>query len=283
MKRVLALLVWLLTAFALSQSERKTVIVSFLPYLTPTERIAAGRLEVRTLLPAGASPHAFDPTPKDLLAVRDAELLILSGYGVDSWLERLHRASDSKAVLVKVAERLEFERIRTGEFVDAHVWLDVSIMAKAAFEIGESLARFDPQQAAFYRRNATRERERLLALHEELKRNLAPIRGAKLVVLHDAWSYFARAYGLEVLGVIRVQADREPSAKEMADVTKLIREHRIKAIFFEPQLPDRAAKAIARETGVRIGMLDPEGTTENRDYTALMRFNQNVMLEFLRP
>jgi ABC-type Zn uptake system ZnuABC Zn-binding protein ZnuA len=271
-----------MAVFSVAQAQSKRVLVSFLPYLTSTERIAGGRMIVETLLPPGASPHGYEPTPRDLVTVGRAHALILSGYGIDRWLERLYRASASRAKLFKIAEGLDFVRIGEAGMVDAHVWLDVSIMAQAATAIGEALASVDTNNAGFYRQNALRERERLLQLHQEIKAKLQPLRGQGLVVLHNAWRYFARAYGLEVVAVVRLQPERDASAREMAAVITLMRERNIKAIFTEPQLPDRAAQAIARETGTTIVMLDPEGSIETKDYFAMMRFNANNILKALR-
>jgi ABC-type Zn uptake system ZnuABC Zn-binding protein ZnuA len=263
-------------------AQRKPVIVSFLPLLESAQRIAEGKLEVGTLLPVGASPHTFEPTPRDVITVRDAGLLLLSGYGVDGWLERLWRVAGQGARLVKLAERADFVRIGTPPAVDGHVWLDVSVMASMALEIGEAYAAFDPDNAASYRRAANLERSRLLALHGELRRVLEPIRGAGLVVFHNAWNYFARAYGLRVLAIVRVQADREPSVKEMAELVTLMRRENVKAIFVEPQLPERAARAIAADVGAKVYTLDPEGSALAKDYTSMMRFNAKVLLEALR-
>jgi ABC-type Zn uptake system ZnuABC Zn-binding protein ZnuA len=265
-----------------ASAQRKPVIVSFLPLLESAQRIASGKLEVSMLMPVGASPHTFDPTPRDVVTVRGAGLLLLSGYGMDAWLERVWRASGQGARLVKLAERAEFARIGQPPNVDGHVWLDVSVMASVALEIGEAYAAFDPDAAALYRRNATLEYSRLLALHGELRRDLEPIRGQSMVVFHNAWNYFARAYGLRVLAVVRVQADREPSAKEMADVVTLMRRENTRAIFVEPQLPDRAARAIAADVGARVFTLDPEGSLLADTYTAMMRYNVKTLLEALR-
>jgi ABC-type Zn uptake system ZnuABC Zn-binding protein ZnuA len=264
------------------ENSRKPVLVSFLPLLESARRIADSRLEVGTLLPVGTSPHRFDPTPKDLVRVRDAGLLLLNGYGIDAWLERLWRASGGSARLVKLAERASFSRIGAPRAVDAHVWLDASIMAAMALEIGEAYAAYDASNAAVYRRNASSERSRLLALHAELRTNLEPIRGSGLVVFHNAWNYFVRAYGLRVLATVRVQPEREPSAREMAELVTLMRRERVSALFVEPQLPDRAARAIAGDVGARVYVLDPEGSGLAPDYTTMMRLNASTLLEALR-
>jgi ABC-type Zn uptake system ZnuABC Zn-binding protein ZnuA len=271
-----------LTLIASAQEKPKTVLVSFLPLLESAERIAGNRLEVKTLLPVGASPHTFDPTPKDVLTVRNADVLLASGYGIDVWFERLWRVGGQQARLVKLAEKAEFPRIGVPRRIDAHVWLDASVMASMAREIGLTYALFDPPNAGLYRQAAELEQQRLLALHQEIKWSLEPIKGAGLVVFHNAWNYFVRAYGLRIAATVRLQADRDPSAKEIAEIVRLMRREQIKAIFVEPQLPDRVARVIALEVGASVFVLDPEGSSLAKDYTGLMRYNAATLLKALR-
>lgn len=278
---------WFILAVALlmtasAQETPKIVLVSFLPLLESAQRIASGRLEVRMLLSAGASPHTFDPTPKDVLTVRNADLLLLNGYGIDAWLERLWRVGGQQARLVKLAEQAEFLRIGQPGRIDAHVWLDASIMASMAREIGEAYALFDKANATTYRQAAKQEQQRLLELHQEIKVSLEPIRNAGLVVFHNAWDYFVRAYSLRVAAIVRVQAERDPSAKEIAEIVRLMRREAIKAIFVEPQLPDRVARVIAAEVGAKVFVLDPEGSSLSENYTSLMRYNAATLLRALR-
>jgi zinc transport system substrate-binding protein/manganese/iron transport system substrate-binding protein len=273
------MLVVLMMPVVPANPQHGTVLVSFLPYLELAQNVAGGRLNVRLLLTPGFSPHTFDPTPRDLVTVREMGLGIINGYGIDGWIERLARASGSTARIVKLAEILEFERIRSDGGVDPHVWLDAFVMAKAATEVGEAFSRFDPSNAAFYRRNAVVERARLNALHAELRRTLEPVRGAGLVTFHNAWAYFARAYGLRVLAAIEPWPGQEPSASHYAQIVRTIRASGAVAVFSEPQLPERAARAIAQEASVPLYTLDPEGSGLAKDYTSMMRYNRDTLLK----
>jgi ABC-type Zn uptake system ZnuABC Zn-binding protein ZnuA len=283
MKRTLMVLVLALICLANAQSKPKIVMVSFLPLLESAERISEGRLEVQMLLPVGASPHTFDPTPKDVFRVQNAQLLLLNGYGIDSWLERLWRAGGQRGRLVKLAEQADFPRIGVPGRIDAHVWLDATIMAAMAVEIGNAYALFDPPQAALYKKAALLEKQRLLKLHQEIKLQLEPIRGAGLVVLHNAWNYFARAYGLRIAATVRAQPERGgATAREVVEIVQLMRRENIKALFIEPQLSDRLARSIAADVGAKVFVLDPEGSSLAKDYTGLMRYNMATLLKALR-
>ncbi len=282
MKKLFVFLLVALIFSSQAQSKIPVVLVSFLPLLESAKRIAGDRLEVRMLLPVGTSPHAFDLTPRDVIAARNADLLLANGYGIDAWFERLWRVSGQSVQLIKLAEQAQFVRIGQPGRIDAHTWLDASIMAEMAREIGESYALFDKANASAYRQAAKQEQQRLLALHQEILVSLEPIKNAGLVVFHNAWNYFTRAYGLRVAAVVRVQADRDPSAQEIAAIVQLMRRDKIKAIFVEPQLPDRMARAIALEVGANVFVLDPEGSNLVKDYTSLMRYNAATLLKALR-
>ena len=151
-------------------------------------------------------------------------------------------------------------------------------MAQAARQLGETLAARDPAGAATYRRNAARESRDLLALHRELRDTLSRVRGAKLVTFHNAFGYFARAYGLEVVATLAPMQGTEPSVQSLARAVQTIRRTGARAVFAEPQLPPGPARTVAREAGVPLYVLDPEGSAGQPGYAQMMRFNRDTLL-----
>ena len=108
---------------------------------------------------------------------------------------------------------------------------------------------------------------------------MAPIRGAKLVTFHNAFGYFARAYGLEVAATIAPLHDVEPSVQSMVQAVRLVRSAGVKAVFSEPQLPPGPARTVAREAGVPLYTLDPEGSAQQPSYADMMRGNRDTLLK----
>lgn len=270
-----------LLLFPVAQA-KPSVIVSFQPLFDVVVRVAEPYANVERAAPLGASPHDFDPTVRDIARIRSADLAIMAGLGADDWLERYVKASGSSAKVLKLGNVMSFTRIREGSATDPHWWLDARLMAQAARTVGTHLAALDPQHAAAYRANAEREAVRLMELDAELRRTLAPVRGGKLVTFHNAFGYFARAYGLTVSATLTPLAGVEPSAQRMAQTVQTIRAAGVKAVFAEPQLPQGPARAVAAEAGVPLYVLDPEGSGQTPNYADMMRRNRDTLLQALK-
>ena len=280
------------------------IVVSIHPLFDLTQRIAGPDVEVTRLLPPGASPHGFDPTPSVIAAVERADVLILIG-GIDEWAHDLastgangpevfellplfgdlssllpedHDADEHAAEEHAEDEHAEGDHAgdehaedgHAGENghhhggVNPHIWLDPVLMQTAANAIGERLAQLDPERADTYRANAADLVAQLRGLDGELELILAPVRGAPFVPFHDAWPYFAARYGLDLVLEIEPFPGREPSPRYLADVVEAIRSTGAAAVFSESQLADRPAQVLAQEAGVVVRVLDPIGGTTGR-------------------
>lgn len=271
-------LVSCLALLCLSQAHALKVIVTFQPLYDVVSRVAGDAAQVERAAPIGASPHTFDPTVRDIRRIKEADLAVMAGLGADAWMKKYVRASGSKASVLSLGDQMNFAKIKVGNATDPHWWLDVSLMASAARLIGETLAQKDPVHAALYRGNAEKEAIALMKLHTDLKSTLSPIKGGKIVTFHNAFGYFARAYGLEVAATIAPMHDVEPSVQSIANAVRIIRSAGVKAVFAEPQLPLAAAKTVATEAGVALHTLDPEGSAQAPAYTDMMRFNRDSLL-----
>jgi zinc transport system substrate-binding protein len=275
---------------------RPSVVVSIHPYYDLLLQLAGDHAEVVRVLPPGASPHTFDPTPRDVTRIARADLVIMNG-GLDLWLRDLVDASGTRAPVVEVialpAVRAALEAafpdlvaVGAGDAVigfNAHVWLDPLVVRAALPELAEALARVDPANAEAYRARAQALDAELSALHAELSETLAPISGAAFVPFHDAWPYFAARYGLDLVVEIEPFPGREPSPAYVREALALIQASGAAAIFSETQLSRRPAEVVAAEAGVALFELDPIGGMPGRErYQDLLRFNAAVLLEGLR-
>ncbi len=275
---------------------RPSVVVSIHPLFDLVRDVAGEHADVVRVLPAGASPHTFDPTPRDVGRIVAADLVVFNG-ALDLWLRELVEASGSRAPLVEVIADERVQAVLRDTFpdlvaVDAggavvgfnpHVWLDPLVMREAATLVAEALAAVAPDQADAFAANAARLREELLALDAELRETLAPVRGAAFVPFHDAWPYFAARYGLDLIVEIEPFPGREPSPAYLRYALDKIRDSGASAVFSEVQLNRRPAEVVADEAGVALFELDPLGGLGGRDrYAELLRANAAVILEALR-
>ncbi len=304
--RVPTILFVLAAGFALAQPTRPTVVTSIQPYYDLVRQIAGDGAEVVRLLPPGASPHTFDPTPRDVAGVAGANLVVLNG-GLDAWLLGMVEASGTGAAVLEAVTEVSFEPVEGVEHEDAHgdeaegehegahtdeagahdhagtnphIWLDPLLMAEFVPVVAERLAELDPENAGAYQDRGAALVADLTALDGELSGILADVRGAPFVPFHDAWPYFARRYGLNLVVEIEPAPGREPSARYLAEALGLIRESGAKAVFGERQLPARPAEVVAENAGVALFVLDPLGD-DTQSYQDLMRHNARTVAEAL--
>jgi zinc transport system substrate-binding protein len=288
---------WL--AFALVASAafaRPSVVVSIHPLYDLVRQLAGDDADVVRVLAPGASPHTFDPSPRDVARLVRADLVVMNG-GLDLWLRGLVEASGARAPIVEVIGLDAVRRALAEGFPElvaltaagatagfnTHVWLDPLVMAAALPDLAEALAGVDPGRADAYRARSEALVAELEALDAELRITLAPIAGAAFVPFHDAWPYFAARYGLDLVVEIEPFPGREPSPAYLREALRLIRASGASAVFSETQLERRPAEVVAAEAGVALFELDPLGGFDGRDrYQDLLRWNAAVLLEGLR-
>ncbi|HET8985623.1 MAG TPA: metal ABC transporter substrate-binding protein [Trueperaceae bacterium] len=270
------------------------VVVTLQPWASLTSSIAGEFATVATLLPAGASPHAFDPLPSQAVALAGADLVVING-GLDDWLMRLLEATASNALRLTLLDEIDFTAIEDehdhddeddhasdNDVVNPHIWLDPLLAAQAAGPIAEALAKLDPEHAEDFRSNAADLRMALLLLDSELHVMLQPVAGTPIVPFHDAWVYFARRYALDIVATLEPFPGREPSAAYLAATVAQIRSSGVSVIFTERQLNDRTAVVVAESAGVELAVLDPIGGAPGpEDYFDLLRWNAAAIFEAL--
>jgi zinc transport system substrate-binding protein len=260
---------------------RPTVVATLHPYANLIEQIVGNRMNVVQLLPSGASPHTFDPTPSQAASIAGASLIVMNG-GVDDWARRLVTAAAAGTPLVVVTERLHYQPIQGSDGVgtNPHIWLDPSLMASTVPLLVVALVSVDPQDAATFRTNGATLVRSLTSLDEALRQELAPLHGAPFVPFHDAWPYFARHFGLDLVASIEPTPGREPSPRTIAEAVATIRRVHAKAVFDERQLNPRPAQVVAEAANVPLVTLDPLGNT-GQSYQELMRANVKAIAKAL--
>jgi len=298
------LLIMVLSFFA-DKKETKgfKASASFYPLAHFAQKAGGERVEVFMVTPAGVESHDFEPTPRDIKRISEAGLFIYNGAGVDPWAERIEPSLKASGVrTLAVASNFDLMKAESDEghdehghghehgttASDPHIWLDPLLAAEQTQLIGKALADADPENAARYRDLASRYASMLEKLHEEFRAGLLNCESRDLVVAHDAFSYLAKRYGLNVIPATGVLSGEEPSPKRIAGITRTVREKSITHIFFEPLSSPKIAETIARETGAKVLPLNPlEGLTKDQeaageDYISVMRENLANMREALR-
>lgn len=255
------------------------------------KNVGGDRVQVTSLLPRGADPHTFDPTPRQARAVSAADLFFYNGLGLESGIDRLiQNAARSDLVRVVLSEGLTplpgvtFEAHSHAEG-DPHFWLDVHNAMHYVRGAERALSEFDPAGEGVYTARAKEYLTQLEALDAWFREQISriPAERRTLVTYHDAFGYLARAYGLKLIGFLMRNPDKEPSPREMAALVAKMRELRAKAVFAEPQINPKFAQALAAEAGVLVGVLYSDAlTAEVPTYVAMMRANARALVEALQ-
>ena len=246
---------------------------------------------VTEIVKPGVDPHAFQPTPGDVQAAAGADLVLVSGKGLEGYLAKLEESAGGKAKFLDVGSRLGVslkikEEDRTVE--DPHWWHSVANVRRAAEIVRDAFIQADAGDAAEFQRNAAAYAIGLDELDAAVKLKVAELRRGKriLVTSHDAFQYFARDYGFTILPIEGISTAEEPSTKRVAELLKTIRSQGVKAVFFESTQNPKVTAEITRETGAKVGGelyadgLAAEG--EASTYAGMMRHNVNTIVDALK-
>jgi zinc transport system substrate-binding protein len=250
---VLALGVLIFLRVPCVAGEGLRIVTSFYPVYITALNVAAGvpGVEVSNLTsPHIGCLHDYQLTAGDVRKLADADLLLANGAGMEPFLDKVARQSPGLQV-VEVSEGIP---LMDG---NSHVWVSFDGARRQTDNVVAALSEAAPGHADAFRANGEAYQAQLAALEERMRAALAPFAGTPIVTFHEAFPYFARDFQLEIAGVIEREPGTEPSARELADTVKLVRERGVKALFAEPQFPDQSAQVIANETGTKVYELDP--------------------------
>jgi ABC-type Zn uptake system ZnuABC Zn-binding protein ZnuA len=246
---------------------------------------------VTSLVPPGADVHTFAPKPADLRAVTAARLIVMNGLGLDDWLrDTITNATAEGTPLVELGVDLPGVELLPGEepgTQNPHLWMAVPNAVLYVDRIEAALVAADPANTDAYHRQATAYRDRLSALDASVRQRIEAIPPAnrKLVTFHDAFPYFAQAYGLEIVGVAVDAPGQDPSAGEIAALIEAIRASGVKAIFSEDQFPTTIVDQLAAETGARVvaNLYDDSlGDQPVTSYEAVIEWDVDQLVQALR-
>ncbi len=264
------------------------VVASIHPIYDITKQIGRDKVIIKTLLPPAASPHTFEPTPKQMMELHDAKIFIKIGAGLEFWADRIVKAASNKNLMVVDLSKdmpliygtHKHEHEHAGQAADPHFWLDPVLTKKIVDIIASTLITIDAPNKKFYADNAEIYKKELDKLNEEIIQKVGKFKTKGYVTFHPAWNYFSKRYGLRVIGVIEEAPGREPAPGDVARIIKYLKKSDIRVVFAEPQFNPKIAEAIAKEANAKVLFLDPIGASNAPDrdtYIKLMRYNLSQM------
>ncbi len=244
------------TAAPGTQGNRVLVVTTNTVFADLVAQVGGERVESVSLVPNGGDVHTYDPRPSDAARLSKARLIVMNGLGLDDWLTNLVSTAGAAALVVRLGEGLPDVRYLSGEngATNPHLWLNVANAERYVARLADALARVDAAGAPGYRTRAAAYTRRLQDLDAWVRAQIEtiPVDQRRLVSFHDAFPYFADAYGLQIVGSVVAAPGQDPGAADVAHLVDAIRAAHVRAVFAEPQFNPAVVQAVAREAGVRV-------------------------------
>ena len=242
-----------LVATPLRAEDRLNVVASFSILADFVKNVGGDKVNVVTLVGPNGDVHVYTPAPSDAKKNADAKILFINGLGLEGWLPRLVQSAGSKATIVTASNGVT--PLQHGSDADPHAWQSVANAKLYVANIRDALIAADAANAAVFRANAERYLKELDALEAEVRSAIAkiPPERRKVITTHNAFGYFAAAYGVEFVAPVGVSTETEPSARDIAAIIQQIKTEKIPAIFLENISDDRLIRRTAAETGAKVG------------------------------
>lgn len=281
----------LAAAPALAQ-DRLHAVTTFTVIADMAANVAGDAADVSSITKPGAEIHNYQPTPGDIIAAQEADLILWNGLNLEQWFERFFRNLPDVPGIV-VSDGVEPMSIAEGPYEgkpNPHAWMSPDAAMIYVDNIRDAFMEHDPANAETYRANAEAYKARIAATVEPIRARLADIPEDRrwLVTSEGAFSYLARDFGLQELYLWPINSDQQGTPQQVRRVIDAVRDHDIPAVFSESTIPADAAQQVARETGAAYGgvlyvdsLSGPEGPVPT--YIDLLRVTTETIAEGLAP
>ena len=273
------------------------VVTSFYPVYIMALNITEGIEGVSVDNMAGQQTgclHDYQLQNRDMQNLETADVFVINGAGMESFLSKVLEQLPELPV-VDSSEGISFlyeeghshegeeDHDHQDEEPNAHIWVSISNYIQQVENITQSLMELDAAHSAQYAANGAAYVEKLTALRDKMHRELDGLPHREIVTFHEAFPYFAQEFDLHIAAVVNREPDSQPSARELADTIRLIRETGVQSVFAEPQYSESAAQIISQESGATLYLLDPGVTGEETPdaYLNAMEKNLEILKEAL--
>ncbi len=263
------------------------------------QQIAGERIQIDALVPLGMDPHAFEPTPRDVVRLTESDAIIINGAGFEVWLGSLLKENLQSQQVIEAAAGLQSRTPSPQETgilagnpeVDPHFWLDPIMVIRYVENIRDGLTKLDPAGIETYKNNAAAYSSQLFELDQWIKQEVGtiPLQKRMIVTNHESFGYFADRYGFTIVGAIipSVTTGASPSSQQLTQLVDQIRSTGSQVIFLETGTNSQLADQIATETGIKVvsNLYTHSITIKDGDaptYLEMMRWNTRQIVEALR-
>ncbi|MEA2576873.1 MAG: zinc/manganese transport system substrate-binding protein [Chloroflexota bacterium] len=270
-----------------SSGTKLNVVTTTTVFADIVQNVGGSRVSVTSIIPPGVGPEDYEAKPEDARKLAGAQLIVSNGVGLDDFLDRLLTSAGGDQPRLVLGDGIPVITV-DGE-PNPHFWLDPTLVRDHYVPaIAARLTALDPEGKAAYDANAAAYSATLDTLDADLKTKVEEIPAAnrKLVTFHDAFPYFAKHYGFELVGVILANVGQEPTAGELAALVEKVKAAGVTAVFSEAQFSPKLAETLAQEAGVTKVVTtlynDALGPAPADTYVGLMRWNVDQIVAALR-
>lgn len=281
---------------AASRSGRLTVVTTVAPLTSIAANVIGDKADIAGVVPEGTNSHTFDPPPKIAKVLERADVVFVNGLKLEDPTYQLAKTTAPHGTpIVQVGSEViapadyiyDFSFPKADGKPNPHLWTDPLYAIKYADVIASTMAKLDPPNAAYYRGNAQKFAARATALSDALKKDQKTVKKRELLTYHDAYAYFGRDYGWQIVGAVQPSNFEDPQPKEIARLIDQIRQDKVPVVFGSEVFPSKVLAQIARETGARYEETlrddDLPGKPGDHEHSwlGLMRYDFRTMVHAL--
>lgn len=266
-----------------AEMQKINVVTTFSTLNSFVEGVGGDRVQVQNLVPVGASPETYQPSPNDIATLSGAQLVVENGAGIEAWLQHTIESAGNPNVKVLVLSD-GLPKIDH----NPHLWMDPQLARQYVAKILDALVRLDPAHRAQYETNAKSYNRQLVELQAWIAKQIAtiPPRQRAMIVFHNAWEYYDRRFGVQTIGVIELSPGQDPNPAYIGELVDLARQHHVRAVFSEPEYSPKLAQTLAKSAGISVvsNLYDDSIGSDPRvhDYTSMLRYDTGVIVRALK-
>ncbi|MFL0248246.1 metal ABC transporter substrate-binding protein [Candidatus Clostridium stratigraminis] len=258
------------------------VVVSFNALKEFAQAVGKDKIDVKVIVPEGTEPHDFEPKPRDMENINNAQVFIYNGLNMETWVDKTLSAVDNKKLLSVDASK-NIDVINTAGQTDPHIWLSLRNAQIEAKNILDALVKVDGKNKAYYERNYTDFSNKLKSLDENYNSKFEAVSNKDFVTGHAAFAYLCRDYKLTQNSVEDVFAEGEPTPKKLKDLVDYCKGNNIKVIFMEELASPKVSETLAKEVGAKVEKIYTiESKEDGKDYIQSMKDNLDMIYNSLK-
>ena len=272
------------------ESHGMKIVTSFYPVYAMVKAVSGDLNDVR-MIQSSSGIHSYEPSANDIAAIYDADVFVYHSHTLESWAGSLDPSlQKSKVKVLEASEGMTLERVpgledmQAGEGIDEktlydpHTWLDPEKVAEEAQIIADKLSELDSANKDTYQKNAQSFSAKAHDLTKKYQPIFEKVNQRNFVTQHTAFSYLAKRFGLNQLGIAGISPDQEPSPRQLTEIQEFVKTYKVKTIFTESNASSKVADTLVKSTGVSLKTLNPLEADPQNDKSYLENLEENMAI-----